>query len=1204
MEHPSQREEELFAAALELPLAERQRYLEQACGGDTELLRRVQALLRVHVEVGDFLETPAVADRADVAHAGASTPPLEEAAGTMIGRYKLLQKIGEGGCGVVYMAEQEEPVHRRVALKVIRLGMDTKEVIDRFEAERQALALMDHPNIARVFDAGATEAGRPYFVMELVRGVKITDYCDQQNLSTAERLNLFIQVCHAVQHAHQKGIIHRDIKPSNILVTLQDGEPVPKVIDFGIAKATAGRLTDKTLYTAFEQFIGTPAYMSPEQAQLSSQDVDTRSDIYSLGVLLYELLTGRTPFETMELLQTGLDEMRRQIREVEPPKPSTRLRALEAATLTTTAQHRATEPPRLLHLVRGDLDWIVMRCLEKKRAQRYETANELARDLEHHLHDEPVTARPPSEFYRLQKLVRRNKLTFIAAGAIAVVLVIGLAVSTWMFFREKAARERAVAAEQAQVRLRQQAEAVRKTAEIEANKSRQVAQFLKDMLNGVGPSVALGRDTTLLREILDKTAERVGKDLKDQPEVEAELRQTLGQVYRDLGVYSPAETMLRRSLELRRRAHGDNDPIVAATMSDLGEVLCLESKLDEAEALIRQALTIQQALGGRESLDVARSLHRLGGVKYARRQMPEAAAAYQEALAIRRKLLKGANPEVATNLLDLGIVLCRIETGVPNGIAMLQQSLEMRRKLFGNEHPDVADALGELGVIVTRQGRNPAEAEAILRETLDLQRKLYGSDHPKVAQTLVHLALALRGRDAGGESERSLREALAIQKRLWPEGHPDTVGTLQELARACIDRCAMGEAEQCLRDALEMARRHVGVDHRLYLQTLNRLADCIRTQPGRQAEAETMLRQAVETIHRNPNGDPGTGGATYTILGNLLVAQGRLDEGAQFLRQAVVSKRDHSIDDTLATLVEVLCRQHQRSQAIAILREEVAWTDSHPGMHALWNLRVRNNIAWYYYRLGDFAAALPLAEDALARMRPLTGEKDYREKNPDAIIETADTVASVYEALGRQTEALALFEEALRLTKEQHSASDPATLSRMHRLGTAYVDAGRASDAQTLLEKTVELRRAGLGAEHPDVAATQAELGRALLGLEKFADAELRLREALAIQDKKTPDSWARYHTQSLLGAALAGQRKFAEAEPLLLSGYDGLQQREETMSAWDRRFLRQALERLVQLYTDWGQPDKATAWKQKLDELKKAEAEKKSTLVPVEGAK
>jgi serine/threonine protein kinase len=487
MQHPSQREEELFAAALGLPAAERAAYLKRECGGDAELLRRVEDLLRVNDDVGDFLEAPAVAGVADVARAGAPQPPQEGAVGTRVGRYKLLQKIGEGGCGTVYMAEQEEPVRRRVALKVIRLGMDTKEVIARFEAERQALALMDHPNIAKVLDAGATASGRPYFVMELVRGVKITTYCDQYNLSTAERIALFIQVCHAVQHAHQKGIIHRDIKPSNILVTLEDGVPVPKVIDFGIAKATAGRLTNRTLFTAFEQFIGTPAYMSPEQAQLSSLDVDTRSDIYSLGVLLYELLTGRTPFETKELAQVGLDEIRRYIREVEPPKPSTRLSTLEREALTTTAHHRATEPPRLLHLVRGDLDWIVMRCLEKNRSRRYETANGLARDLERHLHDEPVSARPPSTLYRVQKLVRRNKLAVGAASAIAAALVIGLAVSSWMYSREKTARERAVAAERAQARLRQQAEADREravAAETQQSRLRQQAEQLRGTAEG------------------------------------------------------------------------------------------------------------------------------------------------------------------------------------------------------------------------------------------------------------------------------------------------------------------------------------------------------------------------------------------------------------------------------------------------------------------------------------------------------------------------------------------------------------------------------------------------------------------------------------------------------------------------------------------------------------------------------------------------
>src|ERR1035441_3077328 len=358
------------------------------------------------------------------------TSPSEKP-GDRIGHYKLLQQIGEGGMGTVWMAEQAEPVRRKVALKVVKLGMDTKQVVARFEAERQALALMDHPNIAKVLDAGATDTGRPYFVMELVRGIRITDYCDQNNLSTEQRLDLFIQVCHAIQHAHQKGIIHRDIKPSNILVTVNDGVPVPKVIDFGIAKVTGGQvLTDKTLFTAFEQFIGTPAYMSPEQAEMSGLDIDTRSDIYALGVLLYELLTGQTPFEQKALVAAGLDEMRRIIREQEPVRPSTRLSTLTDPERTTVAKRRGADPPQLIHLLRGDLDWIVMKALEKDRTRRYETANGVADDVLRHLNNEPIAARPPNRLYRFQKVVRRNKLPFTAAGGGGMAVVLGVVVSS------------------------------------------------------------------------------------------------------------------------------------------------------------------------------------------------------------------------------------------------------------------------------------------------------------------------------------------------------------------------------------------------------------------------------------------------------------------------------------------------------------------------------------------------------------------------------------------------------------------------------------------------------------------------------------------------------------------------------------------------------------------------------------------------------
>ncbi|HEV2292721.1 MAG TPA: serine/threonine-protein kinase, partial [Tepidisphaeraceae bacterium] len=457
-------------------------------------------------------------------------PPAERV-GAIIGRYKLLERIGEGGFGIVYMAEQQHPVRRKVALKVIKPGLDTRQVIARFEAERQALALMDHENIAKVLDAGATDSGRPYFVMELVHGVPITDFCDKNQLPPRERLELFVQVCRAVQHAHTKGIIHRDIKPTNVLVTLHEGVAVPKVIDFGVAKATGQQLTDKTLFTNFAQMVGTPLYMSPEQAEMTSIDVDTRSDVYSLGVLLYELLTGTTPLDKDRLKQAAFDEVRRIIREEEPPRPSTRLSTMGEQGRSISA-HRKSDPKHLGRLVRGELDWIVMKALEKDRSRRYETANGLARDVERHLQDEPVQACPPSATYRLRKIARRHRVTLGVAAGFVSLLVAATLVSSALAVRARRAESLA------QARLETETQA-RARAVTEAAKATTISDLLLEMFSSTNPDQSKGADYTV-RQLLDEAAPRMRDQLKGQPEVEAAISAAIGTVYRRLGLHEKA----------------------------------------------------------------------------------------------------------------------------------------------------------------------------------------------------------------------------------------------------------------------------------------------------------------------------------------------------------------------------------------------------------------------------------------------------------------------------------------------------------------------------------------------------------------------------------------------------------------------------------------------------------------------------------------
>ena len=586
MSDPKPSPETILAAALEIadPVA-RRAYLDRACGGDAALRQEVESLLDASAAAGKFLLCPA-GIAAGAAQKTVFIPSLSELTGTRIGRYKLLEQIGEGGFGVVWMAEQEEPVRRRVALKIIKLGMDSKEVVARFEGERQALAMMDHPNIASIFDGGATETGRPYFVMELVKGTPITEYCDAKQLTTPERLRLFMQVCHAVQHAHQKGVIHRDLKPSNILVTVKDDRPVPKVIDFGVAKATQARLTEKTVFTRFHQWIGTPAYMSPEQAGLGSLDVDTRSDIYSLGVLLYELLTGRTPFDAEKLLANGYDAVMRTIREEEPPKPSTRLSTLAKEELSIVAANRQAEPAKLSRLVRCDLDWIVMKALEKDRRQRYETPDSLAKDVARHLNREPVTAAAPSVFYLVGKFVRRHQ----AALATAIVLVLLLAAG-------------AIVALSGAAVVRRHANELQEQQVILVA----VKQFLEQDLLMQASRGEQPDPEAKFRTVLDRAAAQVGERFEGKPLVEAEIRQTLFNAYFALGEYTNAQAHLERAIDLFRAQLGPRNAKTLVARLYAADLLSAQGKPEQGRKLFEAAWSDLRHAEGSEAARVERA---------------------------------------------------------------------------------------------------------------------------------------------------------------------------------------------------------------------------------------------------------------------------------------------------------------------------------------------------------------------------------------------------------------------------------------------------------------------------------------------------------------------------------------------------------------------------------------------------------------------
>ncbi|WP_428939141.1 tetratricopeptide repeat protein [Fontivita pretiosa] len=967
---------ELFLQAVELPAEQRDAFVDQQCAGDAALRSAVNELLAAHDRLGGFLSGPGVETTGPATATIAS--PLAVPVPRQIGPYKLLQVIGEGGFGTVYLAEQQQPVRRRVALKVIKLGMDTRQVIARFEAERQALAMMDHPNIAKVFDAGATDTGRPYFVMELVNGIPLTQYCDANHLTPRQRLELFVPICQAVQHAHSKGIIHRDIKPSNVLVTLHDGKPVPKVIDFGIAKATQARLTEKTLFTEFRQMIGTPEYMSPEQAEMSGLDIDTRSDVYSLGVLLYELLTGATPFDPKELRSKAFAEMQRVIREVEPPKPSTRLSTLE--TLASVAAQRGVAPAKLSALVRGELDWIVMRCLEKDRTRRYETAAALSADVQRYLADEPVSASPPSTAYLLRKLVRRHRGPVTAAAAVLAVLVIGLAVSLRLYALESRAHARALAAEADATRQRDAALAARH-AEAQAREyERQTDKFLTEMFTAIDPEKARGRPV-LVQDVLDDAARRIDAEPPSHKIVEGSLRFTFAQAYLALGLLEKARVQAERALEAYRAGYGnDRNLSVMRTQNLLGNAYTRLGRGAEAERSHRASLDLHRQLLGDDHPDTIAAQANLGLTCVQFDKLTEADALLADSL----QRMKRADPgkidvqsqlQVTNNLATL-----REQQGrYAEAETLLRDALAIARVSLGAEDPYCLALANNLSDLLRTMGR-VTEAVTIQREVLDLARKIFGADNPDTLSIANNLALALDTLGADAEAQTLYTDTIERRRRTLGDDHPGTINVRQNFALHLQRLGRYDEAQAIFRDAAQRLRRTLGENHRDTIIAENNLG-WLQVQAGDVASAEQIFRALLPRVRAALGAQHPAAISIEFRLGHVLCLQGRWDQAEPLLAEAYAGAVSLGIHD----------RQAGYASAYGICLVERGKSDE----------------------------ALPILQvaDRAARNAPRADPTQQRR--------VADAMARAYQQLNRPQEA-----ELWRARAEQASTS-PATASTL-----------------------------------------------------------------------------------------------------------------------------------------------------------------------------
>lgn len=868
-----------------------------------------------------------------------------------IGPYRLIQLLGVGGMGEVWRAEQTEPFHRTVALKLIKPGMDTKAVVARFESERQALALMVHPNIAKVFDAGATDEGRPYFVMEYVLGIPITDYCDRHRLTINDRLSLFMHVCDGVQHAHQKAIIHRDLKPSNVLVEELDQKPVPKIIDFGLAKATGQRLTEMTMFTEVGARVGTPAYMSPEQADSNERNIDTRSDVYSLGVILYELLVGTLPFTSQELHQAGMEVMLQKIREQEPTRPSTKIKSMGDSS-SDFAVKRREEPQTLARHLRGELDWITLKALEKDRARRYGSPSELAADIQRHLQHQPVLAGPPSATYRASKFVRRHRFGVSVAGA-GVVLLFAFAMTMALQAR-RIARER--------------------------DRANRVTEFMVGMFKVSDPNEARGNSVTA-REILDKASKEIATGLSEDSEVQSDLMQTMARTYVNLGLFSVAHGLAATALENRRRLLGPENPKTLQSMNQLGWILDREGHDSEAEKLTRQALAIEKRVVGPEDPLTLEAMGNLAVILEKEGGYKEEETLQRDLIAIRTRQL---GPESLPTLRAMSSLASAVSLQGRTAEAeqMYRNTLGIEQRVLGREHPQTIATTHNLANIVQEQGRY-AEAEKLYRETLDVEKRVLGADHPDTADTMVTLANTLVYEEGVTQQAEDLyRKALEIQQRVVGNEHPYTMRALEGLANLLSNKGDYAASEKLHREILSIRERTLGPEHTDVLLSKYNLAE-VMFREGRFLESEKLFRETQEAQIRVLGAENPDTLASQAILARVLTSEGHYHEAEAIARQAlevqvrVLGPQHADSLNTLQYLGMALAYDHRYDEAKKLFTDTIDKLSK----------TQESAIPLVWYNFACVAAAANQPDDAIQYLREAINhgykDADHLRADPD-----------------------------------------------------------------------------------------------------------------------------------------------------------------------------------------------------------------------------